>query len=205
MEKQSRHSLLVRAADSWQKSLNTGRSSRRIFFSRVTLCVPTLVWCPFHPCVTAVACKRPRHSAKSADGRLYLNAHTPLTRQELEWADQASVQAQCGNLSGNEFTHNLSESIRPQSSQPAEPPWVDHGIKSRISVRKLISTSKKKKKCRQGMNGQTFSRNPRKQGESHQQCSRCVCTHKKLKHKHKTGHRESDTDDGCGHFLKESQ
>ena len=42
--------------------------------------VLTLVWCPLHPQVTAVACKRPRHSAKSAGGRLHLNTHTPLTQ-----------------------------------------------------------------------------------------------------------------------------
>ena len=41
--------------------------------------------------------------------------------------------------------------------------------KSRISVPKLISTSKKKKKKRQGgMNGRTFSQNTCKRGKSHQ-------------------------------------
>ena len=31
---------------------------------QLTLCVVTLIRCPFHPNVTAVARKRPRHSAK---------------------------------------------------------------------------------------------------------------------------------------------
>ena len=36
--------------------------------------------------------------------------------------------------------------IGPQSSQLAEPLWTDPGLKRGISVRELISTSKKKKK-----------------------------------------------------------
>ena len=62
-----------------------------------------------------------------------------------EWADYAAVQAECGNLSGNELTRNLSRNTRPQSSQLAEPLWTDFGLKSGISVRELTSTLKKKK------------------------------------------------------------
>ena len=40
---------------------------------------------------------------------------------------------------------------RSQSSQLAEPPWTDPGLKSGISVGELISTVKKKKKA-QAMN-----------------------------------------------------
>ena len=90
--------------------------------------------------------KDPDHSAKSGGGRLHLNTHTPLIQRSLEWADHAAVQAQSGNLSGNELTRNLSGNIRPQSSQLAEPLWTDLGIKSGISVRELISTLKKEKK-----------------------------------------------------------
>ena len=46
----------------------------------------------------------------------------------------------------------MSGIIRPRSSQPAEPLWTDPGIKSKISVRELISTSKKKKKKAQAGN-----------------------------------------------------
>ena len=42
--------------------------------------------------------------------------------------------------------HTISGNIRPQSSQLGEPRWTDPGIKSEISARELISTSKKKKK-----------------------------------------------------------
>ena len=60
------------------------------------------------------------------------------------------MQAQCGNLSGNELTRNLTGNTRPQSSQLAEPLWTDPGLKSGISVRDLLSTSKKKKKAHAG-------------------------------------------------------
>ena len=70
----------------------------------------------------------------------------------------------CENLFGNELKRNLSEDIRPKSSQLALPLWTDPGLKSGISVRELISTSKKKekKKRRRGMNGRTVSPNPPK-------------------------------------------
>ena len=88
--------------------------------------------------------KKPGHSAKSASGRLHLNTHT-LDPTKSEWADYAAVQAWCENLSGNELSLNAPGNIPPQSSQLAEPLWTDPGIKSDISVRELISTSKQKK------------------------------------------------------------
>ena len=50
-----------------------------------------------------------------------------------EWADYAAVQAECGNLYGNEFTGDLSGNIQQQSSQFAEPLWTDPGIKGGIN------------------------------------------------------------------------
>ena len=67
-----------------------------------------------------------------------------------EWADYAAVKAQHGNLSGNEFTCNLSGNIPPQSFQFAEPLSTDPGIKSGISVRELISIKKKKSHTQAG-------------------------------------------------------
>ena len=61
-------------------SWNPSRSSRRIFFSRVNF-VCWLIRCPFRPCVTAVAHKRPCSPARSAGGRLHLNMQAPLTQQ----------------------------------------------------------------------------------------------------------------------------
>ena len=63
--------------------------------------------------------------------------------------------------------HNLLGNIRPQSSQLAEPLWADPGIKSTISVRELISTSKKKKKGGERM-VEYSPQNSRKREDSHQ-------------------------------------
>ena len=80
----SRNSLLVRAPDSWWSKgceFESRQEQRENFLLQLQLCVLTLFLCPFHPHVTAVARKRPRHSAKSAGGRLHLNMHTPLSQQ----------------------------------------------------------------------------------------------------------------------------
>ena len=84
-----------------------------------------------------------------------------------EWADFAAVQAQYWNLSGNELSRNLSGNIRPQSSQLSEPLWTDPGINSGISVREIISTSKKKKNAQAENDWSNISQNPLKQGKSH--------------------------------------
>ena len=65
-----------------------------------------------------------------------------------EWADYSAVQAECGNLSGNELTRNSSGNTRSQSSQLTEPLWIDPGLKSGISVCELnlpISSQARKK------------------------------------------------------------
>ena len=67
-------------------------------------------------------------------------------RGKSESADHAAVQADYGNLSGNELTRNLPENNQLQSSQLAEPLWSDPDIKSGISMCELIPTAKKKKK-----------------------------------------------------------
>ena len=43
-------------------------------------CVLTFIWCTFHLMLPQRHVKDPGHSAKSADGRLHLNTHTPLTQ-----------------------------------------------------------------------------------------------------------------------------
>ena len=67
---------------------------------------------------------------------------------KLERADYAAVQAKCGNLSGNELTHNSSGNTQSQSSQLVEPLLTDPGLECGISLRKLISALKKKKKSK---------------------------------------------------------
>ena len=89
--------------------------------------------------------KDPGHFAKKCRWQITPKHAYPLDSTKSEWADYAAVQAKCGNLSENELTGNSSGNIRPHSSQLAEPLWTDLGVKSGISVCKLISTLKKKK------------------------------------------------------------
>ena len=74
---------LVRAPDSWSKGceFESRQELRENFLLQSQLCVLTLIRCPFHPFVTAVARKRPRSFCQSAGGRLHLNTHTPLTQR----------------------------------------------------------------------------------------------------------------------------
>ena len=112
-----------------------------------TLCADSLFSVRSIPVLPQWHVKDRGHSAKSADGRLHLNTHTPLTQRSQSWL---TVQAWCGNLSGNELTRNSSGNTRSQSSQLAKPLRTDPGLKSGISVRELISTKKKKKKSQAG-------------------------------------------------------
>ena len=84
--------------------------------------------------------KDPGHSAKSAGGRLRLKHAYTLDPSKSECVDYAVVQAECGNLSGNELTLNSSGNTQSQSSQLAEPLWTNPGLESGISLRELIST-----------------------------------------------------------------
>ena len=76
-------------------SSNLGRSSGRIFFSRVNF----VCWLVFSlrstPVLLQWHVKDPDHSAKSAGGRLHLNTHTILTKQSQTeaCADYAAVHA----------------------------------------------------------------------------------------------------------------
>ena len=71
-------SWLERRTRDWKVAgSNPCRNGGRIFFSRVDFLCWLLLQYLFHPCFTAVACKRTGHSAKSAGGRLQLNTHTP--------------------------------------------------------------------------------------------------------------------------------
>ena len=104
----------------------------------------TLIRCPFNPRVTAVARKRPRSFCQKYRRQVTSkNAYT-LDPTKSGWADYAAVQAQCGNLSGNELTRNSSGNIRQQSSQFAEPLWTDPSQKCGIGIHELISIRKKR-------------------------------------------------------------
>ena len=103
----------------------------------------TLIQCLFHPSNTVVACKRPWSFCQKCRWQVTPKHTYTLDSSGLEWANYAAVQAECGNLSRNKLTHNPSGNTQLQSSQLAEPLWTDPGLKSGISLRKLISTLKK--------------------------------------------------------------
>ena len=129
----------------------------------------TLIRCPFHPRVTAVARKRPRSFCPKCSWQVITEDEYTLDPTKSGWAVYVAVQALSGNLSGNELTCNSSRNTRSQSSQLAEPLQTDPSLKNGISVRELISASKikKVKKRWQGINCRTFSQNPRTRGKSH--------------------------------------
>ena len=113
----------------------------------------TLIRCPFHPRVTVVARKRPRYSTKTADGRLHVHRHIPLTQQSRS----GLTMPQSGHSVGT----------YPETSSHATC-WGTFGH-SRLSLLSHCGLVwHKKKKGRRGMNGRTFSQNPRKRGKRHQ-------------------------------------
>ena len=85
-------SVLVeqRTCDRKVSSSNPGRSSGRIFFSRVY--VLTLIRCLFHPCATTVARKRPRSFCQKCRWHVTPKHACTLDPMKSECADDA-VQA----------------------------------------------------------------------------------------------------------------
>ena len=75
--------LECRTCDWKVEGLNPCRSSRRIFFSMVNFLCWLLFRFLFRPRATTVACKRSRHSARSAGGGLQLNTYVAL--HEVTW------------------------------------------------------------------------------------------------------------------------
>ena len=136
-----RDSLLVRAPDSWSKrcEFESRQELWENFLLQSQLCVLTLIRCPFHTRVTAVARKRPRSFSKKCRWQVTPKHAYTLDPTKSVGAEYA-MQAECVNLSGNELTRNSSGNTRLQSSHLAEPLWTDPGLKSGISVRELIST-----------------------------------------------------------------
>ena len=126
-----------RTRDRKVASWNPGRSSGRIFFSRVIFVCWLLFGVRSTPILPQWYVKDPGHSAQSAGGRcwLHLNTHTPLIQQR---------RSGLTTLLSRHSVGTYQETSQPQSSQPAEPLWTEPGMKSGISVRELISTSKKK-------------------------------------------------------------
>ena len=130
-----------RTRDRKAASSNPGRSGGGNFLLKSQACVLSLIRCPFHPRVTAVARKSPRSVCQKCRWQVTPKHAYSLDPTKSEWADYAAVQAWCETLSGNELTRNSSRNTRSQSSQLAELLWTNPDVKSGIIVRKLISTS----------------------------------------------------------------
>ena len=85
----SRDSLLVRAPDSWSKGceFESWQKWWENFLFQSQLCVLTLIRCPFHPCVTAVARKRPQSFCQKFRWQVTVKHPYNLDPSKLEWAD----------------------------------------------------------------------------------------------------------------------
>ena len=80
----SRDSLFVRALYSWSKGckFESWQERQENFPLQSQLCVLTLIRCAFHPCVTAVAGKRPRSFCQKCRWQVTpKHAYTPFTQQ----------------------------------------------------------------------------------------------------------------------------
>ena len=79
-----------------------------------------------------------------------MNTHTPLTQRSRSGLTLPLSRHSVGTYLETSLHANWSGNARPQSSQLAEPLWTDPGLKSGISVRELVSTSKERKKSAGG-------------------------------------------------------
>ena len=100
----------------------------------------SLIRCPFHPRVTAVACKRSQSFCQKRRWQVTPKHAYTLYSTKLEWATMP-LSKHSVRISRNEPTYNLLGNIQLQSSQLTEPLWTDLGVKSGFNVRLLISTS----------------------------------------------------------------
>ena len=117
----------------------------------------TLIQCPFHSLVTAVARKRHRSFCQKCKFQVTPKCtHTPLTlrrKSELTVPFRHGV----GTLQGNELIRNLSGKPRPQSSQLAEPLCTDLGLESGTGARELLHLRTGAGDCRQRVIRRKFS------------------------------------------------
>ena len=82
-----------RVCDRKVASSNPDRERRENFLLRSQLCVLTLIRCPFHPCVAAVARKRLRSFCQKCRWQVTPKHAYTLDPTKSEWADYAAVQA----------------------------------------------------------------------------------------------------------------
>ena len=142
MPSSSRESLLVRlrAPDLWSKGckFDSRQKQQENFLLQVNFVCWLLFGVRSTSSVTAVARKRPQLFCQKCRWQVTPKHAYTLDPMKSEWADYAAIQAECGNLSGNELTCTSSGNTHSQSSQLAESLWTDPGLKSGISVCELI-------------------------------------------------------------------
>ena len=66
----------------------------------------TLIWCPFHPHVTAAARKRPQSFCQKCRWQVTPKHMYTIDPKKFEWFDSAAVQSKFGNLSGNKLARH---------------------------------------------------------------------------------------------------
>ena len=131
MHKQSLDSMLVElwTHDRKGASSNPGRSSRRIFFSRVNFMCCLFIGVHSTPMLPQWHVEDPGHSAKSAGGRLHLNTHTPFTQRSRRGLTMPLSRQSVGTY-------------QDTSSHATRQGTIGHSrlTSSCISLRELIST-----------------------------------------------------------------
>ena len=119
-----------------------GQSISLMLPSHLFLCLP----CTFGVRSTSVLpqwhVKDPGHSANSAGGWLHLNVHTPMTQWSWSGLNMPLSRYSVGTY--QPIRKRAHTQLVREHSVTVVSLWTDPGLKSGISVRKLISTYKKK-------------------------------------------------------------
>ena len=132
----------------------------------------TLIRCPFHPYVTAVARKRPGHSAKSAGSRLQLNTHTPLIQTMIQ-TSRSRLTMPLSMRSLGTYQETSSHANVQGTLGHSRPSSLSHrglilALKSGIRVRANPHLKIKKERTAGGERMiQPSSKNALKRGKSH--------------------------------------
>ena len=121
----TQYSLLVRALDSWSKGCEFQSWQKRCenFILQSQLCVLTLIWCPFHPRITAAAHKMPQSFCQKCRWQVTPKHYTHLWPNEVRVGWLCCCPGTVWEPIRNELTRNSSGNTGSQLSQLAEPLW----------------------------------------------------------------------------------
>ena len=130
------------------------------FFYRVSIECWLLFDVRSNPVLPQWHVKDPGHSAKSTDGRLHLNTHTPFTHRGRTVLT-LPLSRQSVQIYQTTSSHSTRQETPSKSSHLTETLWTDPAL---ISVRELISTLNERKTRRRTINCRTFHKSHRKRG-----------------------------------------